>query len=45
MSDAQLERTAADFMRTRGNQLWLSLQSNPVKLSALITARAASVNI
>ena len=40
---AQLERTAADFVQTRGQQLMLSLQSNPVELSALITALAGTL--
>ena len=43
LGNAQLERTAADFMRTRGDQLMLSLQSNPVELSALITALAGTL--
>ncbi|PYS94397.1 MAG: hypothetical protein DMF64_00930 [Acidobacteria bacterium] len=43
IGEAQLTRTAADFMRTRGDALTLSLQSNPVEFSALITALAGTL--
>jgi Cytochrome C assembly protein len=43
LSQAQLERMAADFVATRGSALSVSLQSNPVELSALITALAGTL--
>jgi ABC-type transport system involved in cytochrome c biogenesis permease subunit len=41
--DAQLARTGADFIRARGGDLFLNTQSNPVEVSALITALAATL--
>jgi ABC-type transport system involved in cytochrome c biogenesis permease subunit len=38
LAPAQLESVAADFVRTRGDELFLGLRANPVELSALITA-------
>jgi cytochrome c-type biogenesis protein CcsB len=43
LGQARLEGAAADFVRTRGAELSLSLQANPVELSALITALAATL--
>jgi ABC-type transport system involved in cytochrome c biogenesis permease subunit len=38
LAPAQLEGVAADFVRARGDELFLGLRANPVELSALITA-------
>jgi cytochrome c-type biogenesis protein CcsB len=43
LTPAQLASVAADFIRTRGDELFLSLRGNPVELSALITAAAATL--
>jgi cytochrome c-type biogenesis protein CcsB len=43
LGQARLEGAAADFVRTRGAELSLSLQANPVELSALITALVATL--
>ena len=40
---AQLERDAAQFVRSTRGELFLSLNANPVELSALITAFAATL--
>jgi ABC-type transport system involved in cytochrome c biogenesis permease subunit len=44
LGSARLEQAAAAFMTERGAMLGLSLNSNPVELSALITAFAASAS-
>jgi ABC-type transport system involved in cytochrome c biogenesis permease subunit len=43
LSAAQLTGAAEDFVRARGSQLVLSTNANPVELSALITAFAATL--
>jgi ABC-type transport system involved in cytochrome c biogenesis permease subunit len=43
LGSARLEQAAAAFMTERGAMLGLSLNSNPVELSALITAFAATL--
>ena len=43
LTPSQLEGVAADFVRGRGDELFLSLRANPVELSALITAAAATL--
>jgi cytochrome c-type biogenesis protein CcsB len=42
LAPAQLQNVAAEFIRTRGGELFLSLRGNPVELSALITAAVAT---
>ena len=39
----RLEEAAAEFVSTRGNELFLSLNANPVELAALITAFAGTL--
>jgi ABC-type transport system involved in cytochrome c biogenesis permease subunit len=43
MSPAQLEADADQFVQARGSELFLSLNANPVELSALITALVATL--
>ncbi|MDT7543478.1 MAG: hypothetical protein QOE33_3382 [Acidobacteriota bacterium] len=43
VGDAQLARAGAEFIQTRGPQLFLNMQSNPVEVSALITALAGTL--
>ena len=43
LGQAQLESAAAQFIQTRGGELFLSLKSNPVELSALIAAFTATL--
>lgn len=43
LGNAQLVAAAAEFVRTRGTELFLSLNANPVELSALITGFAATL--
>ena len=43
LGQLQLESAAAEFLRARGGELFLSLRSNPVELSALITAFTATL--
>ena len=43
LGQTRLEGAASDFVRTRGAELYLTLQANPVELSALITAFAATL--
>ncbi|HEX6623598.1 MAG TPA: cytochrome c biogenesis protein CcsA [Pyrinomonadaceae bacterium] len=43
LAPSRLESVAADFVRSRGDELFLSLRANPVELSALITAAAATL--
>jgi ABC-type transport system involved in cytochrome c biogenesis permease subunit len=43
LNDAQLYRAASDFVAERGSMIHLSLNANPVELSALITVFAATL--
>jgi len=43
LSQSQLERAAAEFVRAPGGELFLSLRSNPVELSALIAGFTATL--
>jgi len=43
LAPPRLEGVAAEFIRSRGDELFLSLRANPVELSALITAAVATL--
>jgi cytochrome c-type biogenesis protein CcsB len=43
VAPAQLSKVASDFVQGRGDELFLSLRANPIELSALISAAAATL--